>query len=189
MTERGEEEALRVLQQETGRLSRLYRRLETSGKPFAAAAHGTCLGGAFELALSCHFRIASQAKETRLGLPEVSIGLFPGAGGTQRVTRLMPTADALQLLSKGRVLSAPDAKAIGLIHEVAPRGDILARARQWILEGGSPVAPWDARGYRLPSGKVYSPEGIRVWSGANAIYRRETQDNYPADAGAYAGGL
>jgi len=108
------------------------------------------------------------------------VGLFPGAGGTQRVTRLMPTADALQLLSRGKVLDPSHALATGLIHEVASRSEIVGRAKQWILEGGSPVAPWDTKGYRLPSGKVYSPEGIRVWSGANAIYRRETQDNYPA---------
>ena len=99
--ERGEEEAMRFFFDESRKLSLIYRRLETCGKPFAAAVHGTCLGGAFELALACHFRVLSDAESTRVGLPEIKVGLFPGAGGTQRVARLMPTGDALQMLFKG----------------------------------------------------------------------------------------
>ena len=87
--------------EESRKLSLLYRRLETCGKPFAAAIHGVCLGGAFELALACHHRIVSDGDATRVGLPEIKVGLFPGAGGTQRVSRLMQTGDALQMLFKG----------------------------------------------------------------------------------------
>ncbi len=69
---------------------------------------------------------------------------------------------------------------MGLVHEVAPRGEIVARAKAWIRGGGKAVAPWDEKGCKLPSGRVYSPQGMMTWPPANAIYRRETQDNYPA---------
>ena len=79
----------------------LYRRLETSGKPWVAAINGTALGGGFELCLACHQRIAADNPKTRVGLPEIKIGLFPGAGGTQRIARMMQPGDALQFLLKG----------------------------------------------------------------------------------------
>ena len=161
-------------------LSLLYRRLETCGKPFAAAIHGVCLGGAFELALACHHRVLSDADATRVGLPEIKVGLFPGAGGTQRVARLMQTGDALQMLFKGEQIRALMARNMGLVHEVAPSDEIVAKAKAWIKAGGSAVAPWDQPKFKLPSDKVYSPAGMMIWPPANAIYRRETHDNYPA---------
>jgi 3-hydroxyacyl-CoA dehydrogenase/enoyl-CoA hydratase/3-hydroxybutyryl-CoA epimerase len=178
--ERGEEEAMRFFFEETRRLTLLYRRLETCGKPFAIAINGVCMGGAFELALACHHRVVSDDPSTRVGLPEVKVGLFPGAGGTQRVARLMQTGDALQMLFKGEQIRPAAARGMGLVHEVAPRAEIVERARAWILGGGKAVAPWDEQGFRLPSGRVYSPAGMMTWPAANAIYRRETHDNYPA---------
>jgi 3-hydroxyacyl-CoA dehydrogenase / enoyl-CoA hydratase / 3-hydroxybutyryl-CoA epimerase len=178
--EKGEEEAMRFFFEESRRLSLLYRRLETCGKPFAAAVHGVCLGGAFELALACHHRVLSDADATRVGLPEIKVGLFPGAGGTQRVARLMPTGDALQMLFKGEQIRPLMARNMGLVHEVAPRAEIVENAKAWIKAGGQGVAPWDQKGYKLPSNKVYSAAGMQIWPPANAIYRRETQDNYPA---------
>ncbi len=178
--ERGEEAAMTFFFEESRRLSLLYRRLETCGKPFAAAVHGVCLGGAFELALACHHRVLSDADATRVGLPEIKVGLFPGAGGTQRVARLMQTGDALQMLFKGDQIRALMARNMGLVHQVVPRDRIVEAAKEWIRNGGSAVAPWDAKGFKLPSNKVYSAQGMQVWPAANAIYRRETQDNYPA---------
>jgi 3-hydroxyacyl-CoA dehydrogenase / enoyl-CoA hydratase / 3-hydroxybutyryl-CoA epimerase len=178
--EQGEEAAMRHFFEASRRLSLLFRRLETCGKPFAAAIQGLCLGGAFELALSCHYRVASDDGKTRVGLPEIKVGLFPGGGGTQRVARLMQTGDALQMLFKGEQIRAPMAKGMGLIHAVAPLAEIVARAKAWIREGGSAAAPWDVPKYKAPSGKVYSPAGMMIWPPANAIYRRETHDNYPA---------
>ncbi|HEY8384078.1 MAG TPA: 3-hydroxyacyl-CoA dehydrogenase NAD-binding domain-containing protein [Microvirga sp.] len=178
--ERGEEAAMSYFFEESRKLSLLYRRLETCGKPFAAAVHGVCLGGAFELALACHHRVVSDSDATRVGLPEIKVGLFPGAGGTQRVARLMPTGDALQMLFKGDQIRALMARNMGLVHQVVPRDQIVQAAKDWIKNGGSAEAPWDAKGYKLPSNKVYSPQGMQIWPAANAIYRRETQDNYPA---------
>ena len=178
--EKGAEEAMGFFFAESRKLSLLYRRLETCGKPFAAAVHGTCLGGAFELALACHYRVLSSDDTTRVGLPEIKVGLFPGAGGTQRVPRLMQTGDALQMLFRGDQLRALLAKNMGLAHEVAAPDGIVGRAKAWILAGGSPVAAWDLPKFKAPSGKVYSPGGMMIWPPANAIYRRETHDNYPA---------
>ncbi len=178
--EKGEEEAVSRFFEESRRLSLLYRRLETCGKPFAAAVHGVCLGGAFELALACHHRVLSDADATRVGLPEIKVGLFPGAGGTQRVARLMQTGDALQMMFKGEQIRPLMARNMGLVHDVAPRAEIVDKAKAWIRRGGPAVAPWDQQGFRLPSNKVFSAQGMQVWPAANAIYRRETHDNYPA---------
>jgi 3-hydroxyacyl-CoA dehydrogenase / enoyl-CoA hydratase / 3-hydroxybutyryl-CoA epimerase len=172
--------AMVYLFEQSRKLSLLYRKLETCGKPFAAAIHGTCLGGAFELALACHYRVLSDSDKTRVGLPEIKVGLFPGAGGTQRVARLMQTGDALQMLFKGEQIKSAAAKSTGLVHEVTPREDMLERAKTWILSNPNAKAPWDTEGYKLPSNKVYSPQGMMIWPPANAIYRRETSDNYPA---------
>ncbi len=178
--EKGEEEATRLFFEKSRRLSLLYRKLETCGKPFAIAINGTCVGGAFELALACHYRVIADNDTARVGLPEIKVGLFPGAGGTQRVARLMQTGDALQMLFKGEQIRPKAAKAMNLIHEVAPASDIVERAKAWITAGGKGIAPWDEKTFKLPSGRVFSPQGMMVWPAANAIYRRETHDNYPA---------
>ncbi|MBI3276088.1 MAG: enoyl-CoA hydratase/isomerase family protein [Methylocystis sp.] len=178
LREQGEEAAAKLFFEGARRLSALYRKLETCGKPFAIAINGTCVGGAFELALACHYRVL--ADTARVGLPEIKVGLFPGAGGTQRIARLMHTGDALQLLLRGEQIRAKQAKAANLVHELAAEGEIVARAKAWIVGGGKGVAPWDEAGFKPPSGRVYSPAGMMVWPAANAIYRRETFDNYPA---------
>lgn len=176
----GEEAAATVLFEESRKLSQLYRRLETCGKPFAAAINGTALGGGFELCLACHQRIASDNPKTRLGLPEIKIGLFPGAGGTQRVARMMMPADALQLLLKGEQLRLSRAKAMKLVDNVVPPADLVQTAKDWIKAGGKAVKPWDEQGFKFPGGLVFSKAGMMTFPPANAIYRRETYDNYPA---------
>lgn len=179
--EKGEEAAMRFFVEAVGRLSLLYRKLETCGKPFVAAIHGACMGGAFELALACHARLVSDDEKTRVGLPEIKVGLFPGAGGTQRVARLMPTGDALQMLFKGEQIKPYPAKSMGLVHAVVKRDELVAKAKEALKAGQVPAKqPWDMDGYKLPSGRVYSPAGFQTWPAAAGIYRRETQDNYPA---------
>ncbi len=176
----GEEQAATVLFEESRKLSQLYRRLETCGKPFVAAINGTALGGAFELALACHHRVASDNPKTRVGLPEIKIGLFPGAGGTQRVARMLQPADALQLLLKGDQLRLNRAKAMKLVDNVVPAADLVKTAKEWIKAGGKAVKPWDEQGFKFPGGLVFSKAGMMTFPPANAIYRRETYDNYPA---------
>jgi 3-hydroxyacyl-CoA dehydrogenase / enoyl-CoA hydratase / 3-hydroxybutyryl-CoA epimerase len=179
-TSQGEEAAMMRFFEESRRWSVLCRRIETCGKPWVAAINGTALGGGFELALACHRRIAADNPRTRLGQPEVKVGLIPGAGGTQRIARMMPPSDALQFLLKGDQVQLPRAKAMKLIDTVVPKADLIRVAKEWIKAGGSAKAPWDVDGFKLPGGPVYSKAGIMVFTPANAIYRRETYDNYPA---------
>lgn len=179
VTEQGEEAANIWFFDDSSRLSRIYRRIETCGKPFAAAIHGVCLGGSFELALACHHRVMVADKKTKVGLPEVKVGLFPGAGGTTRVSRLMETDQALQFLLKGNPVDANKALKMNLVHEICADIDPVVLAKQWIESKGDAVAPWDKKDFKNPSGKLFSPKGMMVWPAANALYRKETYNNYP----------
>jgi 3-hydroxyacyl-CoA dehydrogenase/enoyl-CoA hydratase/3-hydroxybutyryl-CoA epimerase len=176
----GEEAAAKLLFEESRKLTLIYRRLEICGKPWVAALNGTCVGGGFELALACHHRVAGDSEKTRLGLPEIKVGLFPGAGGTTRIARMLPLTDALPLLMKGDLLTVARAKALKLVDEVVPQTDLVETAKAWIRNGGKAVAPWDQEGFRLPGGPVFSKAGMNFFPAANALYRRDTYDNYPA---------
>jgi len=176
----GKEAAMRAFVDRVRQLSLTFRRLETCGKPVAAAINGVCMGGGFEMALACHYRIVADSDRARVGLPEIKVGLFPGGGGTQRVARLLPTPDALQMLLKGDQIRPAAAKKMGLVHEVAPADQIVALAKAWVKANPNAKAAWDDPKFKLPSGKVFSPQGMMMWPPANAIYRRETYDNYPA---------
>jgi enoyl-CoA hydratase/carnithine racemase len=105
----------------------VFRRIETMAKPVLAALNGTALGGGFELALACDLRIA-EAGDAAFGLPEVKVGLVPGGGGTQRLARLVGGARALELILRGRTVFVEEARALGIVQEVAPAGGALQRA-------------------------------------------------------------
>src|SRR5437016_11775323 len=180
LKEKGEVAANQMLFEQSRRFSLVLRGIETCGKPWAAAINGLALGGGFEVTLSCHYRVAAQNPKTRLGLPEIKVGLFPGAGGTIRVSRMLAPADALQFLLKGDQLRVERAKAMKLIDAVVPPDELIKTAKDWIKAGGKAKNPWDVDGFRLPGGLVYSKAGMMTFPPANAIYRRETYDNYPA---------
>jgi 3-hydroxyacyl-CoA dehydrogenase/enoyl-CoA hydratase/3-hydroxybutyryl-CoA epimerase len=180
LKQHGEEAAATRLFEESRKLSLIFRRIETCGKPWVAAINGTALGGGFELCFACHHRIAAQNAKTRVGLPEIKVGLFPGAGGTTRMVRMLAPQDALPLLLKGEQLRVERAKAMKLIDAVVPPADLIKAAKDWIKAGGKAKNPWDVDGYRLPGGLVYSKAGMMTFPAINAIYRRETYDNYPA---------
>ena len=180
MKEKGEVAANQMLFDQSRRFSLVLRGIETCGKPWAAAINGLALGGGFEVTLSCHYRVAAENPKTRLGLPEVKVGLFPGAGGTQRVPRLVPPQDAMTILLKGDPVTVDKAKALNLIHAIVPAADLIKAAKDWIKGGGKAVAPWDEKGFKLPGGPVFSKAGMMMFPAGNAIYRRETYDNYPA---------
>jgi 3-hydroxyacyl-CoA dehydrogenase / enoyl-CoA hydratase / 3-hydroxybutyryl-CoA epimerase len=180
LKEKGEEAANQMLFEQSRRFSLVLRGIETCGKPWAAAINGLALGGGFEVTLSCHYRVAAENPKTRLGLPEVKVGLFPGAGGTQRVPRLVPPQDAMTILLKGDPVTVEKAKALNLIHAIVPPAEMITAAKDWIKGGGKAVAPWDEKGFKLPGGPVFSKAGMQMFPAGNAIYRRETFDNYPA---------
>lgn len=162
-----------------GRMTGLFRKLETSGKPWVSAINGTCMGGALEMSLACHGRVASNAKSVKIALPEVKVGIFPGAGGTQRVARLADAQSALQMMTTGQSLTASRAKAMNLIHQVVEPDQLISAAKQMIKDGLKPIAPWDEKGFKAPGGGIWTPAAAQLWPAAPAILRRETAGNYP----------
>lgn len=172
--------ARKELLHESARMSRLWRRIETCGKPFVVCVQGVCMGGATELALAAHGRVMADDKATKMALPEVKIGIFPGAGGTQRVMRMADAQAGLQYLLKGSGADAKKAKAMNLVDEIVPRDKLVETAKAMLKNGLKPVKPWDVKGWK-PQGaaRVFSPAGFQLWPAANAIYRKETYDNYP----------
>lgn len=178
--ENGELAANQMLFDRSRRFSLILRAIETSGKPWVAAINGPALGGGFELALCCHYRIAADDSKTRLGLPEIKVGLFPGGGGTQRVPRIVGLQDAMQILLKGEAMDVARAKALRLIDAIVPSTDLIKAAKDWISGGGKAVAPWDEKEFRLPGGRVFSKADMLLFPTLNGIYRRDTYDNYPA---------
>jgi 3-hydroxyacyl-CoA dehydrogenase/enoyl-CoA hydratase/3-hydroxybutyryl-CoA epimerase len=138
-----------------GRLGRLFRRLERSTKPYVAAVNGLALGGGLELAMACHARVVAVGDAVQLGLPEIKLGLLPGAGGTQRLPRLVGAAEGLRMLLTGAPMGPARAVELGLVHEAATPEALLPAAKRWalaLLGLPSPYALWDAPGYR------FSPE-------------------------------
>jgi len=161
--------------------SSLLRRLETAGKPVVAALNGAALGGGFEIALACHYRVAADLKEIRVGLPEVGVGLLPGAGGTQRYLRMLGAASALPLLLQGRQLDVYKARELGLIDAVTAPGELLATARQWLLNVGNAVKPWDQPGFSIPGGSSpLIPALAQLFVGTAARLQATTFQNFPA---------
>ena len=180
LAKQGELAATQELHEDSTRLGRILRALETCGKPFVAAINGTALGGGFEVCLACHYRVAADNPSAKLGLPESKVGLLPGAGGTQRLPRLIGAQDALQLMLEGRHIDVAKAAKLGAVHKVVANDDLIGEARRWIKEEANPVAPWDDKKFRVPGGAVYSPQGMMLWPAANALYRQKTYDNYDA---------
>ncbi len=171
--------AMQKLFEVAGRMTWLWRKIETNGKPWVSAINGVCMGGALELSLACHGRVVSNAKSVKLALPEVKVGIFPGAGGTQRVARLANTQDALQMMTTGQSLAPARAKAMNLVHQVVEPDQLIPAAKQMIKDGLKPVAPWDEKGFKVPGGGIWTPAAAQLWPAAPAILRRETAGNYP----------
>jgi 3-hydroxyacyl-CoA dehydrogenase/enoyl-CoA hydratase/3-hydroxybutyryl-CoA epimerase len=156
------------------------RKLETCGKPVAAAINGLALGAGLEVALSCHYRVVADNPKIELGLPEAKIGLLPGGGGTQRLPRLIGAMQALPLMLRGESVNPQKALALNLVHAVAPAAELVANAKAWIKATPNAGQPWDKRDFKIPGGGPYSPDGSQFFSMANALLRKETHDNYPA---------
>jgi 3-hydroxyacyl-CoA dehydrogenase/enoyl-CoA hydratase/3-hydroxybutyryl-CoA epimerase len=162
-------------------LNRMLRRLETFGKPVAAALNGLTMGGGLELALACHYRVADDDPRTLLGLPEVKVGLLPGGGGTQRLPRLIGLQPALTMMLEGNPVAPQEALKLGILNAVAPSGEVLEAARAWLLQGPEPVQPWDRKGFKSPvqTGFLGSQASL-AFTGANAMVQQRTMHNYPA---------
>ena len=164
-------------------LNKLFRAMETCGKPFVAAINGHALGGGFEICLACHYRVAIDNDKIQIGQPEAKVGLIPGAGGTQRVPRLAGvTQDIMMFLLSGTSFSPKKALSAGLIHEVTDADNLITAAKKYIQDGGKAVQPWDEKGFRVPAGAPYTPKGAMVWGAASATLRKMSYNNYPAQS-------
>ncbi|MEU0274332.1 3-hydroxyacyl-CoA dehydrogenase NAD-binding domain-containing protein [Streptomyces sp. NPDC006307] len=159
MMKAGPEDAQRVFDTSTEIKSAL-RRIETLGKPVVAAINGAALGGGYEIALASHHRVALDAPGSKIGLPEVTLGLLPGGGGVTRTVRLMGIADALlKVLLQGTQYPPRRALENGLVHEVAAtEDDMLAKARAFIDAHPESRQPWDVPGYKIPGGTPSNPK-------------------------------
>jgi 3-hydroxyacyl-CoA dehydrogenase/enoyl-CoA hydratase/3-hydroxybutyryl-CoA epimerase len=164
-------------------LTRNLRRLETFGFPVVAAIGGSALGGGLELCLACHRRIAVDDDSIRLGQPEVTLGVMPGAGAVVRLTRMLGLAAALPLLVEGPRLRPRDALAAGIVDElVADRAALMTQARAWIAANPGARQPWDAEGWRMPGGTPTSPKTAQMIAAAPAMLVKKTHGCYPAPA-------
>jgi 3-hydroxyacyl-CoA dehydrogenase/enoyl-CoA hydratase/3-hydroxybutyryl-CoA epimerase len=159
----------------------VLRRMETLGKPVVAAIGGHALGGGLEIALACHARIVLDEPRLKLGQPEVKLGLLPGGGGTVRLARLLGIQTALQIVGEGNDLAPAQAKAMGLVTELAPdRAALLAQARAWCLAHPQARQPWDGPKFRMPGGDSRAPALAQVWAVAPSVAAAKTWGNYPA---------
>jgi 3-hydroxyacyl-CoA dehydrogenase/enoyl-CoA hydratase/3-hydroxybutyryl-CoA epimerase len=175
-------------------LNSMLRKLETSGKPakklmsgeasakpVAVAINGLALGGGLELVLACHYRVCADDPKIQLGVPEVQVGLLPGGGGTQRLPRLAGLQQAAIMATQGQPIDPAAAKGFGIIHEIAPASEIVAKAKAWVKANPKTAAPWDKQGFKYPGGAgPTNPAAVQFHIGSNAMAQRETQHNYPA---------
>lgn len=173
-------------------LNRVFRSIEISGKPTVAAINGTALGGGYEICLACHYRIALSNPKTLIGLVEVTIGLIPGAGGTQRLPRMLGIQAALPLILEGRKVGVSEAAQLGMVDAVAASPEaMMALARAWIAANPNSVKPWDQvdkktgkivgkDNFKVPGGNVQSPIGVQTFSAGTAMLMDKTKGNYPA---------
>ena len=162
-----------------------FRRLEKLPVPVVAAINGAALGGGFEVCLSCNYRIAWSGKGVQIGLPEVTLGLLPGAGGVVRMTNMLGLEVALPYLLEGKKVNADKALKAGLIHEtVAALDELLPRAKAWITEQkdnqDAAIQPWDRKNHRIPGGSSNSPSMMQLLVMAPAMIRKKTRGLLPA---------
>lgn len=160
-------------------LNKLLRDLETAGKPVAAAVNGLALGGGLEIVLACHHRVVADDPKIQLGLPEVLVGLFPGAGGTQRLPRLMGVQPALMYLLQGKNMSPQEALGFGVVQELAPRDEVVARAKAWVKANpNAHVQPWDRKDFRFPGGVGHmNPAFAQTFIAGTAMAHRQSYGN------------
>ncbi len=150
------------------------------GKPFVAALPGTALGIGLEIPLACHRIIAADNPKAKIGLPEIMVGIFPGMGGTARLTRKLGAMGASPFLLEGKLSDPKKAMQGGLIDEVVPADELLAKAKEYILSEPKFVKPWDEKGYKIPGGAPYHPAGFMTFVGASAMVNGKTQGAFPA---------
>ena len=154
------EEALASAYQGVMNFHKAFRKLETCGKPVAAAINGLALGGGLEVTLACHYRVVLDNPRIQLGLPEAKVGLLPGGGGTQRLPRLIGAQAALPLILQGTTVDPKKAVELKMVHTVS--ADPVAEAKRWMKATPVSVQPWDQKDFKIPGGGPYTPGGSQI---------------------------
>ena len=159
----------------------LYRQLEKLGVPVVAAINGNALGSGFELALACHHRVAIEHPQTRIGFPEVRLGLMPSAGGVTRLVWLNGLKKTYPILTDGKIYRPIEALKYEIIDDIAvDRKEMILKAKKWIFDNLDYKRPWDQSKYIIPGGNIESPE-ITSWiAKENALLMKRTKGNFPA---------
>jgi len=158
-----------------------FRTLETLGKPVVACLNGTALGGGWEVALIAHHRVAVDDPKIQFGLPEITLGLIPGASGITKMTRLLGLMGAQPYILESKLFPPREAMSLGLVHELVPDASALrAAALAWIAANPQAQQPWDAKDYKMPGGTPASPKIAGLLSVAPAALRQKTRGLYPA---------
>ena len=166
-------------------LKKNFRAIEALGKPVVSLINGTALGGGWEVALLGHHRIAINSPKTQLGLPEVTLGLLPGASGVTKMTRHLGLMGAQPYLVEGKLFGPADGMKLGLIHELVEPGpnansEMRAKALAWIAAHPTAQHPWEAKGYKVPGGLPSSPAVAQMLVVAPAMIKKQTRGLYPA---------
>ena len=172
-------------------IHKLLRKIELAGmdpktkkgaKPVAAAINGTAAGIGLELPLACHRIFAIDNEKSKIGLPEILVGIFPGAGGTTRLVRKLGAMNAAPFLLEGKMLPPSKMKLAGVIDELTEESDLLSRAKAWVLDATDAdcIKPWDDKSYKMPGGGPYHPNGYMTFAGASVMVNSKTQGAFPA---------
>ena len=172
---------------EIERMKKNFRTLETLGKPVVSCLNGAALGGGWEVALVGHYRVAVDDKKIQFGMPEVSLGLIPGASGITKTTRLLGLMGAQPYLLEGKLFNPREGLDLGLIHElVADAAALRPAALAWIAANPVSAQPWDNKDYKIPGGTPANPKIAMALTVAPAMMKKASRGLYPAPEAALA---
>ena len=172
---------------EIERMKKNMRALETLGKPVVSCLNGTALGGGWEVAMVGHHRIAVDEPKIQFGMPEVTLGLIPGAGGITKMTRLLGLMGAQPFIMESKLFGPREALELGLVQELVPdKADLRERALAWIADNPTARHPWDDPGYKIPGGTPSNPKIAQMLAVAPAMLKKTTRGLYPAPEAALA---
>ena len=172
---------------EIERMKKNFRTLETLGKPVVSCLNGAALGGGWEVALVGHYRVAVDDKKIQFGMPEVSLGLIPGASGITKTTRLLGLMGAQPYLLEGKLFNPREGLDLGLIHElVADVAALRPAALTWIAANPTSAQPWDSKDYKIPGGTPANPKIAMALTVAPAMMKKASRGLYPAPEAALA---
>ncbi len=158
-----------------------FRTLETLGKPVVSCINGAALGGGWEVALVGHYRVAIDNPKIQLGLPEITLGLIPGASGITKMTRLLGLMGAQPYILESKLFNPREAQALGLVHELVPdAAGLRPAALAWIAANPQAQQPWDDKNYKMPGGTPANPKIAGMLSVAPAVLKQKTRGLYPA---------